>query len=310
MNDAGKDNNLRGKVIIVTGGGGGIGREVCLFAAREGASVVVNDLGTEPNGLGENASVADRVAQEINASGGQAVASSKSIATRAGAESIVQLAIDSYGRLDGVVNNAGILRDRMFYNMTDDEWGAVLQVHLFGYYHVSRAAAPHFKAQGSGSYLHFTSPAALIGAAGQANYAAAKMGIVGLSTGIAFDMAKYNVRSNCVAPSAWSRLLAAVPVRTDEEARRAAMFQERMGPEKIAPFCAFLMSDAASDVTGQIFKVRGNEIFLMSQPRPIRSIHRDGGWTMESLANTMLPALSPSFFKLTPHLDVFSWDPI
>jgi NAD(P)-dependent dehydrogenase (short-subunit alcohol dehydrogenase family) len=310
MGGSHQHNDLRGKVVIVSGAGRGIGREISLFAAREGARVVVNDLGAEPNGSGENSSVAEQVVRDIAGFGGEAVASHDSIATREGAEKIVQSAIDNYGRIDAVVNNAGILRDRMFYNMTDEEWTSVIQVHLFGYYYVSRAAAPHFKAQGSGSYVHFTSPAGLIGAVGQANYAAAKMGVVGLSTGIAFDMARYNVRSNCIAPSAWSRLLAAIPVRSAEEARRAAMFQEKMGPEKIAPLCAFLASDAASAVTGQIFKVRGNEIFLMSQPRPVRSVHRDGGWTMDSLADTMLPALAPSFYKLTSHLDVFSWDPI
>ncbi|KJC60396.1 3-hydroxyacyl-CoA dehydrogenase [Bradyrhizobium sp. LTSPM299] len=301
---------LAGKVVIVTGAGRGIGREIALFAAKQGARVVVNDLGGESGGGGGDASVAQQVADEIVKAGGTAVANTYSISTERGAQSIVQDALDTFGRIDAVINNAGILRDRMFHNMTDEEWTSVIQVHLFGYFYVSRAAAPHFKAQGSGSYVHFTSPAALIGAIGQANYAAAKMGVVGLSTGIAFDMARYNVRSNCIAPSAWSRLLAAVPVRSEGEARRAAMFQEKMGPEKIAPLCAFLASDAAGSVSGQVFKVRGNEIFLMSQPRPIRSVHRDAGWTMESLEDTMLPAMSPSFFPLTSHLDVFSWDPI
>lgn len=302
--------NLEGKVVVVTGAGRGIGRQIALFAANEGAAVVVNDLGGETNGSGCNDAVARQVVEEITSIGGRAVANTDSIATKAGAEQIIQAAMDHFGHIDAVINNAGFLRDRMFYNMSDDEWTSVLQVHLFGYYYVSRAAAPHFKAQSSGAFVHFTSPAGLIGAMGQANYAAAKMGVVGLSTGIAFDMAKFNVTSNCVAPSAWSRLLAGVPVRSKEDEARAAMFQSKMGPEKIAPLCAFLVSDAAKDVTGQIFKVRGNEIFLMSQPRPMRSVHSDGGWTMDSLATTMLPALSPSFYKLTSHLDVFSWDPV
>jgi NAD(P)-dependent dehydrogenase (short-subunit alcohol dehydrogenase family) len=271
---------------------------------------VVNDLGSAPSGSGSDAAIAEEVVAEIKRAGGTAVASTDSIATEASAKQIIATALDNYGRVDAVVNNAGMLRDRMFYNMTEEEWASVMQVHLFGYFYVSRAAAPHFKAQASGSYIHFTSPAGLIGAVGQANYAAAKMGVVGMSTGIAFDMAKYNVRSNCIAPSAWSRLLASVPIRSKEEEKRAAMFQKKMGPEKIAPLCAFLASDAAKSVSGQVFKVRGNEIFLMSQPRPIRSVHRDGGWGMQSLADIMLPALSPSFFPLTSHLDVFSWDPI
>jgi len=302
--------DLADKVVVVTGAGRGIGREVALLAAKEGARVIVNDLGGEPSGAGSNASVAGQVVDEIVAAGGAAVASTDTISSQEGANRIVAAALDNFGRVDAVINNAGILRDRMFYNMTDEEWTSVIQVNLFGYFYVSRAAAPHFKAQGSGSYVHFTSPAGLIGAIGQANYAAAKMGVVGLSTGIAFDMAKYNVRSNCIAPSAWSRLLAAVPIRSKEEEERAAMFQRKMGPEKIAPLCAFLAGDAAKTITGQIFKVRGNEIFLMSQPRPVRSVHRDGGWTLQSLADTMVPALSPSFFPLTSHLDVFSWDPV
>jgi len=302
--------NLVDKVLLVTGGGRGIGREIALFAAKEGARVVVNDLGSAPGGSGSDASVAEEVVAEIKQAGGTAVASTDSIASETSAKQIIAAALDNFGRIDAVTNNAGILRDRMFYNMTEEEWTSVIQVHLFGYFYVSRAAAPYFKAQASGSYVHFTSPAGLIGAVGQANYAAAKMGVVGMSTGIAFDMAKYNVRSNCIAPSAWSRLLAGVPIRSKEEEERAAMFQRKMGPEKIAPLCAFLASDAAKSVSGQVFKVRGNEIFLMSQPRPIRSVHRDGGWGMQSLADIMLPALSPSFFPLTSHLDVFSWDPI
>lgn len=302
--------NLANKVVIVTGAGRGIGREIALFAAKEGARVIVNDLGGEPNGSGSNSTVAGDVVREIEAAGGTAAASTDSISTKEGAEKIVQSALDHFGRVDAVINNAGFLRDRMFYNMSDEEWDAIIKVHLYGYYYVSRAAAPHFKAQNSGAYVHFTSSSGLMGAVGQSNYAAAKMGVVGLSTGIAFDMARYNVTSNCIAPSAWSRLVAGVPLRSKEEEERAAMFQKKMGPEKIAPLCAFLVSDAAKDVTGQIFKVRGNEIFLISQPRAVRSVHHDGGWTMQSLAETMLPALSPSFFRLTSHLDQFNWDPI
>jgi len=301
---------LRDKVVVVTGAGRGIGREIALFAASEGARVVVNDLGGRSNGEGEDESVAAKVVEEIRAAGGEAIANGNSISDKKGADSIIEAAMDNFGRIDAVINNAGILRDRMFYNMTEDEWTSVIQVHLFGYYFVSRAAAPHFKAQGSGSFVHFTSPAGLIGAIGQANYAAAKMGVVGLSTGIAFDMARYNVTSNCVAPSAWSRLLAEIPVRSPDDAERAEVLKKTMGPEKIAPLCAFLVSDAAKEISGQIFKVRGNEIFLMSQPMPIRSVHRDGGWTMQSLAEVMAPALSPSFRKLRSHLDEFSWDPV
>lgn len=301
---------VKDKVIVITGAGRGIGRAIALLAAQEGARVVVNDLGAAPNGAGDDAAPAEQVVREIQEAGGEAVANGDNIAATGGGERIVQTALDSFGRIDAVINNAGILRDRMFYNMSDEEWRDVINVHLNGYFQVSRAAAPHFKAQASGAFVHFTSPAGLIGAMGQANYAAAKMGVVGLSTGIAFDMARFNVRSNCIAPSAWTRLLAGLTARNKEEEERLARLEKSMSAEKIAPLCVFLASDAAAGISGQIFKARGNEIFLMSQPRPIRSVHRDGGWTLESLGEHMLPAMRGSFVKMENHLEVFNWDPI
>ncbi|MEJ8824493.1 SDR family NAD(P)-dependent oxidoreductase [Variovorax humicola] len=301
---------VKDKVIVITGAGRGIGRAIALLGANEGARVVVNDLGGTPNGSGADAAPAEQVAAEIRATGGEAVANGDNIAAAGGGERIIQTALDVFGRVDCVINNAGILRDRMFHNMTPEEWRDVIDVHLNGYFNVSRAAAPHFKSQNSGSFVHFTSPAGLIGAMGQSNYAAAKMGVVGLSTGIAFDMARFNVRSNCVAPSAWTRLLSGLTARNKEEEERFARLEKSMSPEKIAPLCVFLATDAAAGISGQIFKARGNEIFLMSQPRPIRSVHRDGGWSLQSLEEQMLPAMKSSFVKMENHLDVFSWEPI
>jgi NAD(P)-dependent dehydrogenase (short-subunit alcohol dehydrogenase family) len=302
--------SVEGKVIVITGAGQGIGRAIALAAGQAGAKVVVNDLGTAPGGEGADGSVAQKVADEIRAAGGEAVASTDSIVDVTGAARIVQAAVDGFGRVDCIVNNAGIVRDRMFHNMSDEEWDAVIKVHLYGYYYVSRAAAPHFKAQNSGSFIHFSSPAGLIGAVGQVNYASAKMGVVGMSRAIALDMAKFNVRSNCIAPSAWSRLLEAVPRTTPEAIARAERVKVVMSAEKIAPMCLFLASDSSKDVSGQVFAVRGNEIFLLSQPRVLRSAHRSDGWTSKAIAETVLPSFRTAFYPLEHHLQVFSWDPI
>src|SRR5215472_17903609 len=301
---------LDGKVVIVTGAGRGIGRDIALLAAREGGKVVVNDLGGGADGEG-NADLgpASEVVSEIRAAGGTAVANGDSVADPAAAQRIVGTALDAFGRLDCIVNNAGILRDRIFHRMSHVDWQMVIDVHLNGSFNVSRAAAGHFREQGSGSFVHFTSTSGLIGNFGQANYAAAKMGIVGLSKSLALDMARFNVRSNCVSPFAWSRLIGTIPTETPEEKARVERVKT-MGAEKIAPLAVFLASDLAKDVTGQIFAVRRNEVFLMSQPRPIRSIHRDGGWTPETLAETMLPAFRPSFYALERSGDVFNWDPV
>ena len=301
---------LDGKVVVVTGAGRGIGREIALLAARQGAAVVVNDLGGSADGEGSgNASPAEEVVEEIRKAGGRAVANSDSVAEAASAANIVKTAVDAFGRIDGVVNNAGILRDRIFHRMSVVDFELVVKVHLMGSFYMSHAAARYFHEQKSGAFVHFTSTSGLVGNFGQANYAAAKMGIVGLSKSIALDMARANVRSNCVSPFAWSRLIGTIPTETEEEKARVARMQA-MGPEKIAPLSVYLLSDAAKDVTGQIFAVRMNEIFLMSQSRPIRSVHRDEGWTVESLASHGMPALKKSFYPLDRSADVFSWDPV
>ena len=300
---------VEGKVIVVTGAGGGIGRDIALAMASHGAKVVVNDIGAALDGAGGSAGPAQQVVDEIRAAGGEAVPNTDSVADAASAARIVECAVESFGRIDAVVNNAGILRDRFFHKMSVDEWDAVLKVHLYGAYYVSRAAATHFKEQNSGAMVHMTSTSGLIGNFGQANYAAAKLGIVALSKSIALDMLKFNVRSNCIAPFAWSRMIGAIPTDTDEQRARVDKIKQ-MTPAKVAPLAVYLASDAASAVNGQIFSVRNNEISLISQPRPVRSVHRSEGWTPQSIAEHAMPAMRASFYPLDRSADVFSWDPV
>jgi NAD(P)-dependent dehydrogenase (short-subunit alcohol dehydrogenase family) len=300
---------LEGKVILVTGAGGGIGRDIALAAAAHGAAVVVNDIGASLAGEGADASPAERAVAEIRAAGGRAAANADSVADPAGAERMIACALEAFGRIDGVVNNAGILRDRFFHKMSVDDWDAVLKVHLYGSFHISRAAARHFKEQASGSFVHMTSTSGLIGNLGQANYAAAKLGLAALSKSIALDMLKFGVRSNCVAPFAWSRMTGAIPADTPEERARVERFKQ-MTPAKIAPLAVYLLSDAAREINGQIFAVRNNELFVISQPRPVRSVHRAEGWTPASIADHAMPALRAALVPLERSADVFAWDPV
>jgi NAD(P)-dependent dehydrogenase (short-subunit alcohol dehydrogenase family) len=300
---------LDGKIIIVTGAGRGIGREIALLAASEGARVVVNDLGGAADGAGASQAPAEEVVEAIRAKGGQAVANFDSVAEPASANAIVKTAVDAFGGLDGVVNNAGILRDAIFHKMSVADFELVIKVHLMGSFYVSHAAARIFREQQSGSFVHFTSTSGLIGNFGQANYAAAKLGIVGLSKSIALDMARFNVRSNCVSPFAWSRLIGTIPTETEAEKARVARMQG-MGAEKIAPLSVSLLGEGAKDVTGQIFAVRMNEIFLMGQSRPVRSVQRSEGWTCATITNHAIPALKSSFYPLDRSADIFNWDPV
>lgn len=300
---------LDGKVVVVTGAGRGIGRQIALLAAQEGAKVVVNDLGGAADGNGTDAAPADAVVEEIRQAGGEAVASFDSVSEPDSAANIIKAGTDAFGRIDAVVNNAGILRDAIFHKMSVADFELVLKVHLMGSFYVSHAAAQVFRKQESGAFVHMTSASGLVGNYAQANYSAAKLGIAGLSKSIALDMARFNVRSNCLAPFAWSRLIGGLPSETEAQRTRIGHMQS-MGAEKIAPLVCFLLSEAANDITGQIFAVRKNEIILMGQSRPKRSVHRSEGWTCRSLAEHGVPALRPSFYALDRSPDVFSWDPV
>ncbi|MDB5863766.1 MAG: 3-hydroxyacyl-CoA dehydrogenase [Betaproteobacteria bacterium] len=300
---------VEGKVVVVTGGGRGIGREIALLMAREGAKVVVNDIGTSLGGEGSDQTPAGEVVAEIKKNGGAAVASYDSVAEWDSAHRIVQTAVDTFGRIDCVVNNAGILRDIIFHKMTFEDFDSVVKVMLYGAFNMSRAAAPHFRQQNGGAFVHMTSNSGMAGNIGQANYGAAKAGMIMLSKHLALDMQRFNVRSNAVAPSAWTRMTGSIPSNTPDKAARVAQ-RQAVTPDKNAPLVVYLASDAAKDVNGQVFYTRKNEIFLMSQMRPKRGIHRAEGWTPQSVAEHAIPALKADFYPLERNQDVFSWDPI
>ena len=270
---------------------------------------MVNDIGASLQGEGLSATPGQQTVQIIEQRGGRAVANTDSVAEWESARRIVQCALDTYGRVDAVVNNAGILRDVIFHKMSPEDWRAVIDVHLNGSFYVSRAAAEPFRAQGSGTFVHMTSTSGLVGNFGQANYSAAKLGITALSKSIALDMQRFGVRSNCIAPFAWSRMTSSIPAETAEQKARVAKL-EQMTPDKNAPMAVFLASDAAAGVTGQIFATRYNEIMLMGQSRPLRSVHRSEGWTPELVAEHGMPALRASLVPLDRSQDVFSWDPV
>jgi NAD(P)-dependent dehydrogenase (short-subunit alcohol dehydrogenase family) len=301
---------LEGKVVVVTGGGRGVGRGIALEIAQAGGKVIVNDLGVGPGGEADGSvGPAQEVVEEIKAAGGEAAPSTDSVSTWSGAQKIVQTAMDHFGRIDGVVNNAGILRDTIFHKLSVEDFELVMNVNLFGPFYVSRAAAPYFKEQSSGAFVHMTSSSALIGNFGQANYIAAKAGVVGLSRSIAMDMQRFNVTSNCIAPFAWTRMVNTIPTDTPEQRERVEGLK-RMVPEKIAPFVVALLSDVGrSRVNGQIFGVRNNEIFFFSQNRPTHIAHNGDGWTPETVIERAFPMLEPHFFPLVRSGEIFSWAP-
>lgn len=300
---------LEGKVAVVTGAGGGIGRAMAVGLARAGAAVVINDIGVSLAGEGGSSSPAEETRTEIESFGGRATINTDSVSEWDSAQNIIASAQKEFGRLDIVVNNAGILRDAIFHKMEPDQWLAVLNTHLNGSFFVSRAAAPLFKEQASGAFVHMTSASGLVGNVGQANYSAAKLGIVALSKSIALDMARFNVRSNCICPFAWGRMTGNIPATTPDQIERVERLK-KMTPDKNVPLAVYLASDEASAVSGQVFAVRLNEILLMSQSRPVRSVQRSEGWTPESIRDHAAPALAPAYFALDRSQDVFSWDPI
>jgi NAD(P)-dependent dehydrogenase (short-subunit alcohol dehydrogenase family) len=300
---------LKDRVAVVTGAGRGIGREIAVLMARQGARVVVNDYGGSEGGTGGAKGPADEVVEDIKKAGGQAVPNYDSVATMAGGQSIVKTAVDAFGRVDIVVNNAGILRDRMIFNMSEEEWDAVINTHLKGTFAVTRAAAPLMREQKSGRFINMTSTSGLIGNVGQANYAAAKLGIVGLTKVTALDMARYNVTANCISPFAWTRMIGTIPTETEAQKARVEKVK-KMSPAHIAPIAVFLASDAAKDVNGQVFGVRGKEVMLFGHERPIMRVHKDDGWTPESFAEIFPGTLQHHLVPLVTSGQYFNYDPL
>jgi NAD(P)-dependent dehydrogenase (short-subunit alcohol dehydrogenase family) len=302
---------LDGKVVLVTGGGNGIGRECALLAAAQGAKVVVNDLGGGVAGGDEGSTgPAETVVQEIRAAGGEAVSNSESVTSMASVKGMVEQAKDTFGGLNAVINPAGILRDGMFHKLADADWDAVLEVHLRGSYNVTRASIELFREQQDGAYVLFTSTSGLIGNIGQANYAAAKLGIMGLSRIIAMEGASKHVRSNIIAPFAWTRMIATIPVKDESSAQRVERMRSAMRADQVAQLAVALCAPDAKDTSGQIFAVRGNEVVLFSQPRPVRSAARIEGWSPETLLSHALPSMKADYTDLGATATVFPYDPI
>jgi NAD(P)-dependent dehydrogenase (short-subunit alcohol dehydrogenase family) len=299
---------LEGKVAVVTGAGRGLGRGMALHLAREGARVVVNDLGGSVGGEGSDSAVAGEVVEEIKAGGGEAVANTDTVATWEGGHSIVRTALDHYGRVDILLNNAGILRDHFIYQMSEEEWDAVVNVHLMGSFYCTRAAAPLMRKQGWGRILFITSTAGFIGTIGQCNYGAAKMGMLGLSRSLAAEMQPHNVTSNCIAPFAWTRIPASIPAVTEEIKESVDRLFKDMCPEDVSPLAVFLASERAAGITGQVFGVRGKEIYTYNQPRVSRSIHRHEGWTARDLASVLEATFKQHLTPLDNSITFFDWD--
>jgi len=290
---------LSGKVVLVTGGGNGIGRECALIAAQAGAKVVVNDLGASLTGADAgSAGPAEAVAEEIREAGGEAIANSDSVTSLEAVRGMVAKAIDRFGALHGVINTAGILRDGMFHKMAEADWDKVIDVHLRGTFNVCRATIEHFRAQGDGAYVLYTSTSGIIGNIGQANYGAAKMGIVGLSRIIAMEGAAKGVRCNALAPVAWTRMTQAVPIRDEAQAERSRLMAQTLRADQPARFSVALLADAARHVSGQIFGVSGDTLILYSQPRPLETVKRAAGWTIDTILGDALPAMSGQFYSL------------
>ncbi|MAK60088.1 MAG: 3-hydroxyacyl-CoA dehydrogenase [Ponticaulis sp.] len=301
---------LSGKTILITGGGNGIGKAISLMAGRLGANVLVNDLGGSLSGADEgSADPAEEVAAEIRAAGGAAISNSDSVTDYDAVRDMIETATSEFGRLDSIINPAGILRDTMFHKMSEADWDAVVAVHLRGSFNVARASVEYFRDKEAGNYVFFTSTSGLIGNIGQANYAAAKMGIVGLSRILAMEGTRKNIRANTIAPFAWTRMIASIPVTDEASRERVERMKNAMQPEQVGNLALALCADGC-DTSGQIFAVRGNEIILFSQPRPVRSMANTAGWTPESVLDTALPAMKNDMEDLGASASVFPYDPV
>ena len=298
---------LEGRVAVVTGSGRGIGRGVAKLLASEGASIVVNDVGAALDGQGEDSTPAAQVVEEISELGGRAVASYHSVATAEGGANIVQQALDEFGRLDIVVTPAGILRDRMIFNMSEQEWDDVIAVHLKGTYSVVRPASEIFRAQKSGRIVTFSSVSGLYGQGGQSNYGAAKDAIAGFTRVVAKELARYNATANIISPGASTRMTDSVPEST--RAMRAGAFPPPMEgtltsePDQVAPMVVWLCTDAAEGVSGNIFHCTGNRVSLMNHPVPHRSIYKDGRWTVDELSAVVPETIGMDLINPAPKQD-------
>ena len=283
---------LEGRNAVVTGAGRGIGRAVAMLLAREGARVVVNDPGVNVDGTGHDNGPADQVVAEIRAAGGTAVANYDSVAEVQGGENMIRQCVESFGRIDILVNVAGILRDRMIFNMTEEEWDAVIAVHLKGHFNTIKPASVLMRQQRYGRIVNFSSISGLRGNSGQANYGAAKAGIAGLTRVVARDLGRYGVTCNAIAPGAQTRMIAQIPEsartlrvqRGMQQTGASAPLLVEPTPEHVAPMTVWLCTDEAWDVNGRIFHVAGGVLSLAHEEMPIREIHKDGKWTVEELA--------------------------
>ena len=301
---------LEGKVALITGAGRGIGRGMALLMASKGAKVIVNDIGTSPDGEGTDATPAEEVVAEIKAAGGEAVANGDSVTEFEGATNMVKQALDTFGGLHIIVNNAGILRDRMLHKMSPEDWLGVLAVHLTGHFNVTRAAINHFREQEWGRIINFTSTSGIVGNLGQTNYGSAKLGIFAFTRILALETSRFeNITANAISPFAYTRMIATIPVK-DEASKARVEKIKKMKAEDIAPVVTWLCSEEAKAVSGQIFGVRAGEIMIFSQPRPTRSIHRNGGWTPEEVGGIAMPALRPFFEEPQVSADIFPYDPM
>jgi NAD(P)-dependent dehydrogenase (short-subunit alcohol dehydrogenase family) len=294
---------LEDRVAIVTGSGRGVGRGIARMMAAEGAKVVVVDPGVNVDGSGFDQSIAEQVVGEIKAAGGRAVACTESVATMVGGERIVQTAMDNFGKLDIVVTCAGILRDRMIFNMSEQEWDDVIAVHLKGTFTVVKHACILFRQQRSGRIITFSSTSGLYGNSGQANYGAAKDGIAGFTRVVARDMGRYGVTANSVAPSASTRMITSVPdeSRNLRVARGIAGGSELLGEaEDVAPFVTWLASGESSHVNGHVFHVTDGLVTLLNEPGPVRTITRDGRWTVEELVRVFPATIGVELYNPAP----------